>query len=1269
MRRISLVLSFLTLSYFGQSQDWKSYYDRAVSDFQAQHYPEAMATAEKAYDASKTLEPKSQSYSLQLLTAICLEVQDYSKGIPFANEEVSLFGQIEGAKSKRYAEAVRKRGMMYQALSNWPEARKDCEELLLIYSGSPGIGSLEYAKAQNSYGQVLMAQQDYRRAADVLGRAIIALKKFPNETEEYLLALYFAANADAKNKDMSSAELKLKEFISLIEKNNLQSWPEYGQAKTQLVQIADAKGDTKAALALVQQGQVSEDQKAHEFLKAAVEIQNTKPAEALRYFKLAEESLAGKGMESNTGFSVALNHARCLFDNKQFAEAQIKWAQAKNIATKLYAPTSVEYGFILELEGDLMIAAGNLNGAEEKYTIAFVNFSALPPGTRVSHRSSAATKFLNLNHPDLARKILEGVTTDYPLLFSLPEKNQLEASSLYSEVLLQLNLGNLAIDHLSRHLTNNNSPAAHKALTLKLAEVYQGAGNWKKSESLLESLMKKPDNSLSRAEACYQMARLHQLMGKYKEAEINYRESIDDFKRLQSAELNQVYNSFATFYITLGNYAAAETIYQNLLNNPGTPTQLTSAIKQNLATVYQQTLRYDKAEQLLKEVLESDRKTIGEKHPDFAISLQNLAALYQEKGNLEKASQLYMQALEVDKLNGGDQTLSYASKEANLGTVYQETNQPQKARLLFESSLKIRERLLGTDHPDYMYNVYNLAVLHEGLGENTVAADLFKKVSGFYLKQIKEIFPSLSEFEKTAYLNKINKVIYSYEQFVVLHQQNNPAALADLFTFRLETKALLLNASMKVRAKILNSGNADLQAKFSEWLQLKEKLVRFASLTLEEKQSQQKVIEENQQKANELEKWLSTQSELFGGEFSQGSISTASIKGALKPGEAAVEMIRLNPDKDSVIYAALVLTPERATPSLIVLSSGYKLEGREFSYYSNTIRFDLENERSYSLFWKPLEGTLKNVNTIYFSADGVYNKINLLTLFDVEKKQYLIERLTVRLLSNLREMLETPGSLSSKPSATLFGFPDFRSNQPLPVTGNVSLTRNMAVSAIVKNGVADLPGTKEEVINIAGLLKKNQWGVISYMNKEASEEKVKSIQSPDVLHIATHGFFIPEKEGETSMVYSNDISLAFENPLTRSGLLLAGVEKNLVSHSSKPGQEPEEDGILTALEVMNLNLDHTDLVILSACETGSGKIRNGEGVYGLQRAFLVSGANNLIMSLWKVSDEATQELMLDFYSQWLVTKDKVSAFRQAQLELKKKYDSPFYWGAFVMIGR
>ena len=1268
MKPFLFFLGFLVAFLSSDSQDWKSYYDQALTDYQSQHYPAAMLNAEKAYAASKTLDVKNQTFSLQLLTAICLESQDYSKGLTYSQEEVKLFGQTEGIKSKHYVEAVSKRAQMFQAISNWTSARKDYEELSVLFAASPGPTSAEFLKVQSSYGQVLLSMNDFTKASDALNKAVSGLKLFPDEGEEYLLALYYAAYADDKNKNATGAEDRLKEFVSLADKNGLQSWPEYTQAKARLVQMAAAKGNTSETLALMQNSNVGEDQKALQYLKAALDFQNTQPSEALRYFKLAEESLAKSTAESNTGFSVFQNYARYLYNNRQINEAQVKLNRARPIALKLYSVSSVEYGYVEELDADIQLVSGNATAADQNYALAFKNFSSLPPATQANHRTNAAIKFLNANRPDFARQALESLATNYAVLFALSEKNQLEVSSFYSEALIQLNLTEIAVNHLTRHALNSSSPGTENAINLKLAEVYRGSGDWKKSEALLAEVIKKSITLPAiQSEASYQIARLHQQMGKYKEAEVNYQEAIAGFKKLQSGELKQVYNSFATFYITLGNYTAAETIYQNLLSDPQTPAALTSALKQNLATIYEQTLRYDKAELMFKDVLEADRKTIGERHPDFAISLQNLAVLYQAMGNFEKAKGLYLQALEVDKLNGGDQTLSYASKSANLGTVYQETGEPQKALLLIASALKIQERMLGKDHPDYMYNVYNLAVLHQGLGDYAQAGPLFRSASQFYLGQIKEIFPSLSDFEKTAYFNKINKIINDYEEFVVRYQSHDNTALGELYDFRLETKALLLNASTKVRNAILSSGNPDLQSKFATWLQLKEKLARFTTLTFEEKQSQQSIIVESQQAANDLEKWLSTQSELFGGAFDKQPISWQDVKKTLKPGEAAVEIIRLAPEKDSVIYAALVLRPDQATPSMMIFPRGRELEGREFSFYSNTIRFVMDNNRSYDLYWRPLEPILKGVTTVYLSADGVYNKVNLLTLYDKQTNDFLISRLTIRLLSNLRELVANPGKFSQTPSAILFGYPDFRSGRTA-IPKNIGVpNRQSTLSEIVKSGVADLPGTREEVMGIEQLLKKNQWNVNAYMFKDASEEKIKSIQSPDILHIATHGFFIPEKTEDTPIIYSKNISLAADNPLTRSGLLLAGVEKNIASAFEESASE--EDGILTALEVMNLNLDHTNLVVLSACETGSGNIRNGEGVYGLQRAFLVSGTKNLIMSLWKVNDEATQELMIGFYNQLLLTKDKVTAFRQAQIELKNKYKDPFYWGAFVLIGR
>jgi CHAT domain-containing protein len=185
------------------------------------------------------------------------------------------------------------------------------------------------------------------------------------------------------------------------------------------------------------------------------------------------------------------------------------------------------------------------------------------------------------------------------------------------------------------------------------------------------------------------------------------------------------------------------------------------------------------------------------------------------------------------------------------------------------------------------------------------------------------------------------------------------------------------------------------------------------------------------------------------------------------------------------------------------------------------------------------------------------------------------------------------------------------------------------------------------------------------MKDDATEEKVKSLHA-EVLHIATHGFFLADlSDVEGDKILGMETSTAKKNPLLRSGLLLANCEK-VFDETGEKGNT--NNGILTAYEVMNLSLEGTDLVVMSACQTGLGDIKSGEGVYGLQRSFLVAGAKSVIMSLWEVSDDATMELMTEFYKNYSTTGNKQDAFLAAEKKIKLKYKEPFDWGAFVLSG-
>ena len=180
---------------------------------------------------------------------------------------------------------------------------------------------------------------------------------------------------------------------------------------------------------------------------------------------------------------------------------------------------------------------------------------------------------------------------------------------------------------------------------------------------------------------------------------------------------------------------------------------------------------------------------------------------------------------------------------------------------------------------------------------------------------------------------------------------------------------------------------------------------------------------------------------------------------------------------------------------------------------------------------------------------------------------------------------------------------------------------------------------------------------------QASERNFKGMQEPRILHIASHGFFLSDKD-QKSDFYSME-----NNPLLRSGLLLAGAQNTYFGRQLRPNTFMDgEDGVLTAHEVLNMDFNGTDLVVLSACETGLGEVKNGEGVYGLQRAFVIAGARSVVISLWKVDDEATQDLMTSFYKHFLDGMTKYESLTLAQREMRAKYEDPVYWGAFVLCG-
>jgi CHAT domain-containing protein len=227
-----------------------------------------------------------------------------------------------------------------------------------------------------------------------------------------------------------------------------------------------------------------------------------------------------------------------------------------------------------------------------------------------------------------------------------------------------------------------------------------------------------------------------------------------------------------------------------------------------------------------------------------------------------------------------------------------------------------------------------------------------------------------------------------------------------------------------------------------------------------------------------------------------------------------------------------------------------------------------------------------------------------------------------------------------------------------------------------RSGLEYLPGTKKEVEDIGVILKQNKWDVNIATEKNASENTIKLFSeknSKSIMHIATHGFAIPERiENKKNTTFEVDRGYekytASDNAMIRSGLLLSGANWTWQGKGDTLLKMTNEDGVLTAYELSQLDLSNTKLVVLSACQTGKGAIQGSEGTFGLKRALKLAGVDNMIVSLWDVPDNETMEMMTLFYTELAKTKLPVSAFELAQKAMRNKYpNEPVNWAGFVFV--
>lgn len=813
-----------------------------------------------------------------------------------------------------------------------------------------------------------------------------------------------------------------------------------------------------------------------------------------------------------------------------------------------------------------------------------------------------------------------------------------------------------------------NSKEAIQVMS-NLGLLYHSTGRFSQAETItLETMEKRKTYSgdLPGMGASYNnLGVLYKDMGRYTESE-DYMDmavrTIREAHGENSVQYAIALNNQAILFQTIGRYPEAEKLLVESIRiatgQLGEKSPNFVRLKVNLAMLYQLQNKFDEAEKIFLDAMRIKQRRLGTNHPDYAVLLRNIAALYMQKGDFAKVEKNLLDAEKIYASRLGKDAPQYAACVSELASYYLYMKQPAKAQPHIENALRIEKATLGDQHPNYVNTLERYAILQWMKNEIPAAIETYKKVIEQYLYQIDTYFPPMSEMEKSRFWSKINPKFVRFNSFAVEASLEHPEIVADMYDYHIATKALLLNSTSKVRKQILQSNNKNLINKYNEWVDLKEYLSRLYTMSKDELKEDKINLDSLENQANRLEGDLSRESELFAQGYKSKRVSYKDITSHLKEGEAALEFIRFRKFNylaadTSIYYAALLIDNKAVLPKLVVFTNGNEMETTQATAYKRAMERAFEKNNFYEVYWRDLSGSTAKYKKIFVSADGIYTQINLNTLQN-EAGKFLIDDKEIIYIPNSRIIkdLKTT-SMPKVKNAVMLGDPNYAKDLDWTLISDMPLP--------------ELPGTRIEVEKIKKLLTGSGWNAKVYLGDDAIEEVIKNVKSPSVLHIATHGFFL-ENAGDPGQekVFGIEPVKAAANPLLRSGLMLAGADNTIQQLGRGTGQD-NNDGILNAFEAMLLELDNTDMVILSACETGLGEVVNGEGVYGLQRAFQIAGASAVVISLWQVSDEITQRLMESFYRNWIRTGNRTDAFQKAKLEIKKTYPAPFYWGAFVMI--
>jgi CHAT domain-containing protein/Tfp pilus assembly protein PilF len=901
---------------------------------------------------------------------------------------------------------------------------------------------------------------------------------------------------------------------------------------------------------------------------------------------------------------------------------------------------------------------------------------------RLAELDSSVEELVNAKKYSEALPLAKELVSDRQLVYGETNSDTISATKDLADIYLKTGDFTNA-EHLyqrSLHIIEKIAgPENADVATLlgSLALLYIEMGDYMKAETLCQRSLnirekllglEHPDTIVS----LNNLALIYDYMGNYAKAESLYQKDLQIIAKIsgqESLDYAKALNNLACLYSEMGDYHIAESFYlrslqiQNRVYGPGHPDTATTI--DNLAGVYHADGNFAAAEPLYQKSVQIMNNFLGPENPDTCTALNNLAGLYCSMGDYEKAKPIYQRNLQAMLKMFGPEHPNTAAAFNNLAALYGYIGNHNEAVSFFQRSLQIQSRTLGLEHPDTLTTINNLSFELIKQGNLGLALDYARKGQIISEHILGNVLAFASEHQRFEYNG-------TQTPYALLATLGSPMYLAETI---IHNKGIILDSELEDKLIAAKSPNQEIRNQIDELNNAGRLLYKIQMSTPDEFlptriTNRQEQMQTKATQVEELQKELALNFASVGQTRRSLKLKLREVEETLKSDTVLLEYIRYeNIIEGKNQYGVLIIDSQKVAlkdasavePIWVQLGAATEIDAKLQQYITLMRSHDRGDvgilKTLCDQIMAPVLKHLPNgVTNLIISPDAELNFLSFATLIDPQDR-FLAERYRIKYVASGRDLVYGRMVTNANPELAVFANPEFDQAPgatPLPHTNTVNLAM-LGTDQRDYNGysLASLPNTEQEARFLSS--KSSDWHLKPsiFTGSAATEAQVKALHSPYILHLATHGFFLPDTEPTNQpphLSLDRKLPVVLHNPMQRSGLALAGAQVTLEAWKRGEVPDPDNDGILMAQEVGLLDLQNTWLVTLSACDTGIGEARAGEGVMGLRRGFIQAGAQNLLMTLWPVSDKWTADLMAAFYDRAMKTRNAPDALAEVQRE-------------------